>query len=259
MTAPTGRLAGRVALITGASRGIGAAVARRFAAEGAAVAIGHEPTSEMAQLAHALAAEITDAGGIAVTVPGDLGTPDGPEAAVQAARDALGPLHILVANAAATGRAAWDQMAVEQWDRMQAVNVRGTWLLARAARDDLVASGHGAIVNLTSVMVMTGQPGAMHYTASKAAILGMTRALARELGPSGVRVNAVMPGAIRTEHELELSPDAEAAAASILPKQSLQRRGFAEDLAGAFVFLAGDDAAFITGQVVCVDGGWVMY
>jgi 3-oxoacyl-[acyl-carrier protein] reductase len=87
----------------------------------------------------------------------------------------------------------------------------------------------------------------------------MTRALARELGPSGVRVNAVMPGAIRTEHELELSPDADEVAARILPKQSLQRRGYAEDLAGAFVFLAGDDAAFVTGQVVCVDGGWVMY
>jgi 3-oxoacyl-[acyl-carrier protein] reductase len=259
MTTPSGRLAGRTALITGASRGIGAAVARRFAAEGCSVAIGHEPTEQMTGLAADVAAQIRQDGGTAVTVSADLADPEGPGRLVQAAREALGPLDILVANAAATGRAGWDEMTVQQWDHMQAVNVRGTWLLARAAKDDLVASGHGAIVTLTSVMAMTGQPGALHYTASKAAILGMTRALARDLGPSGVRVNAVMPGAIRTEHELELSPDADEVAARILPKQSLQRRGYAEDLAGAFVFLAGDDAAFVTGQVVCVDGGWVMY
>ncbi len=225
MTAPTGRLAGRTALITGASRGIGAAVARRFAAEGASVAIGHQPTDEMATLATELAAGIRGDGGTAVTVSGDLADPDGPGIVVATAREALGPLDILVANAAATGRAAWDEMTVEQWDQVQAINVRGTWLLARAAKQDLVASGRGAIITLTSVMAMTGQPGALHYTASKAAILGMTRALARELGPDGVRINAVMPGAIRTEHEVELSPNADDVAARILPKQSLQRRG----------------------------------
>ena len=108
-------------------------------------------------------------------------------------------------------------------------------------------------------MMMTGQPNALHYTASKAAILGMTRELAREMGPDGVRINAVMPGAIRTEQEVEMSPDADAAAERIIPRQSLQRRGYAEDLVGAFAFLASDDASFITGQVICVDGGWVMY
>jgi 3-oxoacyl-[acyl-carrier protein] reductase len=87
----------------------------------------------------------------------------------------------------------------------------------------------------------------------------MTRELAREMGPDGVRINAVMPGAIRTEHEAEMSPDADAAAERIIPRQSLQRRGYAEDLVGAFAFLASDDASFITGQVICVDGGWVMY
>lgn len=253
-----GRLAGRRALITGASRGIGAAVARAFVAEGAAVALGHIPDPAMTELAVDLATELTDKGGTAVALGSDLSRPEGPGELVRAAREALGPLDVVVANAAASGRSPFQDITVEQWDYVHAVNTRGTWLLAAAARDDLIATG-GSIITLTSVMVETGQPDAVHYTASKAAILGMTRAMARELGPHGVRVNAVMPGAIRTEDEVEMSPDAEEVAARILPKQALKRRGYAEDLAGAFVFLASDEASFITGQVINVDGGWVMY
>ncbi len=253
-----GRLAGCTALITGASRGIGAAVARRFVAEGAAVALAHEPTSAMTEAAQRLATELRATGGTAVAVAGDLADPDGPAAAVERTRRELGPISVLVANAAASGRSPYQEISVAQWDLVQAVNTRGTWLLAKAARDDLIAT-QGNIINLTSVMVRTGQPWALHYTASKAAILGMTRALARELGPHRVRVNAVMPGAIRTENEVELEPDAQAVAAEILPLQSLPRRGVAEDLAGAFVFLASDEASFVTGQVINVDGGWVMY
>lgn len=255
----TGRLSGRTALITGATRGIGAAVARRYVAEGAAVAVAHEPTAAMAGLAAGLVDELTDAGGRAVAVAADLSQPEGPAELVAGARSALGPLDIIVANAAASGRRGWNELEIADWDLVQAVNVRGSWLLAKAGFPDLRASGHGAIVMVTSVMVMTGQVGALHYTTSKAAILGLTRALARELGPDGVRVNAVMPGAIRTENEVELLPDERRAAAEILPKQSLQRRGYADDLAGTFAFLASDDAAFITGQVICVDGGWVLY
>lgn len=253
-----GRLRGQTALITGGSRGIGAAVASAYVAQGAAVAVAHEPIPAMAEAAHRLVAELTAGGGTAVAVPGDLATPEGPGQVVAAARAAVGPLNTVVANAAASGRSAFHEITVEQWDLVQAVNTRGTWLLAKAARDDLIATA-GSIINLTSVMVRTGQPWALHYTASKAAILGMTRAMARELGPHGVRVNAVMPGAIRTENEVELAPDADRVAAEILPLQSLQRRGMAEDLAGAFVFLASAEAAFITGQVINVDGGWVMY
>lgn len=259
MSSSLQRLAGRRALITGASRGIGAAVARRFAAEGAAVAVGHEPTAEMAGLAAALVSELQADGATAVALSADLADPDGPASLVEAARAKLGPLDIVVANAAASGRSHFAELSVGEWDYVQAVNVRGTWLLAKAAFPDLKASGRGAMITLTSVMVETGQPRALHYTASKAAILGMTRALAREMGPDGVRINAVMPGAIRTEQEVEMSPDADSVAEHIIPLQSLQRRGFADDLAGAFAFLASDDAGFVTGQVICVDGGWVMY
>lgn len=253
-----GRLAGRTALVTGASRGIGAAVARAFVAEGASVAVAHEPTPDMADAATRLVAELRAAGGTAVAVAGDLADPSGPADVAEQARAALGPVGVLVANAAASGRSPYQDITVEQWELVQAVNTRGTWLLAKAVRDDLIAT-RGSITTLTSVMVRTGQPWAVHYTASKAAILGMTRALARELGPHHVRVNAVMPGAIRTENEVELEPDADAAAREILPLQSLPRRGVADDLAGAFVFLASDEASFVTGQVINVDGGWVMY
>jgi 3-oxoacyl-[acyl-carrier protein] reductase len=107
--------------------------------------------------------------------------------------------------------------------------------------------------------VETGQIGSLHYSASKAAIIGLTRSLSRELGADGIRVNSVMPGAIRTEQELEISPDQIRVSEDILPKQSLKRRGLAEDLAGTFLFLASSEASFITGQVINVDGGWVMY
>lgn len=253
-----GRLAGRTALITGAVRGIGAAVARAFVAEGAAVAVAHEPTPAMAEGARHLVVELRATGGTAVAVSGDLADPAGPAEVVAQARRELGQIGVLVANAAASGRSPFQDITVEQWDRVQAVNTRGTWLLAKAARDDLIAT-RGSLINVTSVMVRTGQPWAAHYTASKAAILGMTRVLARELGPHHVRVNAVMPGAIRTENEVELEPDADVVAAQIIPLQSLPRRGVAEDLVGAFVFLASEEASFITGQVINVDGGWVMY
>ncbi|MFF2653952.1 SDR family NAD(P)-dependent oxidoreductase [Streptomyces sp. NPDC058045] len=253
------RLSGRTALITGASRGIGAAVARRFAAEGARVVLAHQPTVEMTALAEGEAARLRATGSEAVALPADLGTIEGPAALVHEVREAMGPLDILVANAAATGRGSAVDLDVTQFDTVHAVNTRGTWLLARAAHPDLVASGQGSLITVTSVMVETGQPGAVHYTASKAAILGMTRALAREWGPDGVRVNTVMPGAIRTEHEAETEPDADAVAAHILPQQCLQRRGTPNDLTGAFLFLASDDSTFVTGQVLCVDGGWVHY
>jgi 3-oxoacyl-[acyl-carrier protein] reductase len=169
-----------------------------------------------------------------------------------------GKITTIVANAAVLQLKPWREITVADWDFMQAVNVRATWLMINAAYDDL-KKHQGNIITVTSVMTETGQPGQIHYSASKAAIIGLTRSLAREIGADGVRINSVMPGAIRTEHEVSLAADPKPVDDLILPLQSLKRRGYPTDLAGAFVFLASEDAAFITGQVINVDGGWVMY
>lgn len=255
----TGRMDGRVALVTGASRGIGAAVARAYAAEGAAVALGYEPRRDMKALATDLASELAAAGGTAMAVEADMADPDAVPAMVEQARSSLGPLDVVVANAAAQRRVPWRDISVSEWDHVQQVNLRGTWLLARAAYPDLAASEHGSLITVTSVMTQTGQTGMLHYTASKAGIIGLTRALARELGDEGIRVNAVMPGAIRTEREIDRVPDEQTNFERITAVQSLKRRGYADDLAGAFVFLASDESSFMTGQVLNVDGGWVHY
>lgn len=252
------QLAGQVALITGGSRGIGAAVARLYSANGAAVSIAHEPNEEMKKLADLLAEEINLSGGKAIAISGDLADPRCPEDLVTQTHRAFGDISIIVANAAASSATKWNEITTSEWDLIQNVNVRSTWLLVKAAYEDLRKT-HGSIITVTSVMVQTGQAGKLHYSTSKSAIIGMTRVLARELGADGIRVNSVMPGAIQTEQELEETPDQARVANDILPKQSLKRRGVSSDLAGTFLFLASTDSSFITGQVINVDGGWVMY
>ncbi len=249
------RLAGQVALITGGSRGIGAAVVRAFVAEGAQVAINYLEHPERKKEAEDLVAQF---GSDVIALAGDLSDPKVPAVLVKATQEKFGKITTIVANAAVLQLKPWREITVADWDSMQVVNVRATWLMINAAYDDL-KKNQGNIITVTSVMTESGQPGQIHYSASKAAIIGLTRSLAREIGADGVRINSVMPGAIRTEHEISLAPDSKPVDDLILPLQSLKRRGLAIDLAGAFVFLASDDAVFITGQVINVDGGWVMY
>lgn len=251
------RLAGKNVVITGASRGIGAAVARRFALEGANIIVAHHTDAKMTELAEKLVTELSPLGVEVHAIGADLSTVQGPADLIKKSQERLGTITTLVANAATNKRKEWFEYEVAEWDLMQNVNVRSIWMLAQQARTDLIKS-KGSIITVSSIMAETALPFSAAYTTSKAAVLGLTRALAKELGTDGVRVNSVLPGAIRTEWEVEFDPDEEAVRESVYEKQALKVRGYAKDLAGTFVFLASEESSFITGQGIAVDGGWLM-
>jgi 3-oxoacyl-[acyl-carrier protein] reductase len=257
----TGRLEGEVALVTGGWRGIGAAVCRAYADQGAAVAINYPSGSPPAREgAVRLADELRADGALALAVEADVSDRVAVLSMVEHVRLELGSVSVLVANAAATGRLPWTEICEAEWDRVMRVNVTGTLLCAQAVYPAMRERGRGRIITVSSVMVEFGGTNALHYVTSKAALIGLTRSLAREVGHDGIRVNSVMPGAIRTESEEEIYPGAaERTAQELALRQSIPRRGVAKDLAGTFVFLASADSDFVTGQVVVVDGGWVNY
>ena len=218
------RLAGRVAIVTGGARGIGAACVERLARDGASVVFsyrGHEA------VAHALATRLTAEGTPAVAIRSDVAQAADCDALVQAAVDRFGRLDILVNNAAETDtHRAWTAISEADWDHVMAVNAKGPFLVVRAAFPHLAASPAGRVVNIGSVTFRLGQARLLHYVSSKGALIGFTRSLARELGPSGITVNAVEPGAIRTDQELDLFGDQDEETARVMAaKQSIPRRG----------------------------------
>jgi 3-oxoacyl-[acyl-carrier protein] reductase len=204
-------------------------------------------------------AEITGAGGRAIAVPGDVSSAAEVDAMVQTVANEFGPVSILVNNAGITdAHKPWQQIDEAEWDRVLAVNLKSCYLTLRAVYPAMQAAGWGRIINISSVTVHLGQANVLHYVSAKAGMIGFTRTLAREVGADGITVNAITPGAIQTESELDMFPDQAGLVTRMNQLQSVKRRGLPEDIAGAVVFLPSDASAFITGQTINIDGGWAM-
>jgi NAD(P)-dependent dehydrogenase (short-subunit alcohol dehydrogenase family) len=247
-------LTGRVALVTGAGGGLGEGICHSLAAAGAAVCCAdrNEATAE------ARADGVRQAGGRAIAVTVDVTDAGSVAAMVGRVVSELGRLDVLVNNAAIYPRRAWTEITEEEWDQVLAVNLKGYFLCARAAFDALKAGGHGRIVNLASITAFIGLTHLLDYVSSKGAVISFTRALARELGPEGVTVNAVSPGAFPTDAE-KIHPNPEEYERWILEQQSIKRRGTPDDIGNLVVFLSSDASSFLTGQTLEIDGGWVMH
>jgi 3-oxoacyl-[acyl-carrier protein] reductase len=240
--------AGKTAIVTGAATGIGAATARLLAERGARVlAVGLQPEQLRATVAGIDGAEAFDA---------DVSDPAQIDAVAERAQALFGGADILVNNAAIYPIGPWYEADAAQWDAVYATNVRGYFLMARAVRPQMLARGGGAIVNVASVTFYWGEALLASYVASKGAVIGFTRALAREAGPEGIRVNAVAPGAFPTA-ATAIHADQEKLWRDVLEAQSLKRRGEVEDVARAIAFFASEDSRFVTGQTLLVDGGWM--
>ncbi len=246
-------LKGRCVLVTGGSRGIGAAIATRFVASGARAAVTHLDDAVSVKAV----AELRGKLGAEKLLPILADTAD--SAAMQAAiAEACaffdGRLDTLVINAADVSKAPWDSISVPAWDHMMAVNLRGAFVAALHAAPRMREAGYGKIITIGSVMAHIGDPRALHYVTSKEGLVGFTRSLARAEGRSGIRVNCVVPGAIATERHFE--EDGKLELGRLADLQSVQRRGFPDDIAACCQFLASAAGDFITGQVLTVDGGW---
>jgi 3-oxoacyl-[acyl-carrier protein] reductase len=237
-------LEGRTALVTGASRGIGAATARELAVAGARVAVNYRASAEAAE---SLAGEI---GGVALA--GDVADPEQARGVVERAEAELGDLDILVNNAGITRDTLIARMSDEDWDSVLATNLSAAFHTTRAVARKMLRRRGGSIVNMTSFVGLHGNPGQTNYAATKAGLIGFTKALAKELGTRGVRVNAVAPGYITTEITAGLPEDLREGLLSLTP---LGRLGEPEDVARAVRFLCSDEASFVTGEVLRVDGG----
>lgn len=245
-------LTDKVAIVTGAAQGIGARLAAGLAKAGAAVVVADVLDGS------AVAGAI---GERAITVRCDVTDPAAVQACIDAAGEAFGGVDILVNNAALFGTVqplSLFDIAPADWDRMMAVNVKGVWLMAKAAAAAMRARGGGSMVNLATNRFWLGSPNLLHYDASKGAVIAMTRSMARELGDLGIRVNAVAPGLTMSENVLAKEGIADRAPL-IAANRALKRNQLPEDLVGAVTFLASDAAAFMTGQTLVVDGGSAMH
>ena len=245
-------LEGKVAVITGASRGIGKAIAQRFVQQGATVAFTYRSSDEKAR---SLEAELTAAGGIARGFKSNAGSLAESEQLIAEVVEAFGTVDILVNNAGITRDTLLMRMSEDQWDEIMEVNLKSCFNLTKGVLRTMLKARSGSIINMSSVVGITGNAGQANYSASKAGILGFTKSVALELGSRSIRCNAIAPGFIETEMTAELD---EATVQGWREGIPLKRGGTPEDIANACVFLASDMSSYITGQTLSVDGGMRM-
>ncbi|MBR1690665.1 MAG: 3-oxoacyl-ACP reductase FabG [Oscillibacter sp.] len=242
----------RCALVTGSSRGIGRAVAEELARQGWAVCINYIRSR---QAAEETAERIRAGGGRAIAVQADVADGAAVAAMARAAAEALGPVELLVNNAGVAGQALFQDISDEMWDRYLSVNLGGARNAIRAVLPHMLHEKRGCIVNISSIWGLRGASCEVAYACTKGALIALTRSLAMELAPSGIRVNCVAPGVINTDMVQVLGQETLGALAEQTP---LGRLGTPEDIAAAVGYFASDRASFVTGQVLCADGGFIV-
>jgi len=245
-------LQGKVAIVTGASRGLGRAIAIKLASLGAKVVVNYRSNTSAAEEVLSL---IREAGGEAIPVQADVSIFDDAQRLVKSTLEHFGRLDILVNNAGTTRDGLLVRMSEEDWDIVIDTNLKGAFNCTKAAQRRMLKQRYGRIVNITSVAGLAGNAGQTNYVAAKAGLIGFTKALAKEVGSRNITVNAVAPGYIPTDLSASLPPDLIAKGLDMTP---LGHPGTPEDIANAVAFLVSDDASYITGQVLSVDGGLAM-